>query len=789
MIRLFFLNLWSNIKRSPMISLILLLQIVLLSFCLFDILFNQSQSDIINETFQQAYSENTIFKVRPKQEMSRDEQIRASAGFYESVENSGMDSYEDFYEFINQSEDIKSAMLLAGKKTDGDYYHIDQGYIDLFGIIIDSGRLFTENEFTELDPDCVPVLLGYDFKEDYSIGDTLTYNIFGNQTGMTCKVIGFIAQGQVFMDGGRPLLFDGKMIFPYISKSLSDWVEFVDEHKEFTDDIKSIVRYYSAGLGANILSGRLYLIEKGREDLLLDYMNNALQKTGLDVSYVVRSYDTIPARYVADELDEKNVILSLLVIVLTVFSLISIVFSSINNVSNNMRSYAIHSLSGATKLNILMYCVLETFIYCLLGFSTGAVLKYWDFIRNDFSEHPAFAVAKTNIINIGILFVTLACVLSLLFVYFKISRYSIAELIRGRDVKKNKRQPVYKVLFFVIITLVSVCVTFLNSYSYQLKHIDRYQNNLSSDNARLLYLQKLDDENAPEVELFYDVENASDYVVDISVNTVYNEVMAPKVRGWYFEGEYGIPEITEGRFFNSTEITQSVNYAVVGKNALADFSEEKEGKRYIKYSGTEYEIIGVVGRDGHDTTVDDWVFLTLPTVIEKFGCEGRPIIIDGKNESDCSTVVDHIVEMSSGRYTYLEQKPESKLDLGVSDEVLDMFVLMVLIAAIVFCSHYVDQMKQIINIKKLVGFSKFMIFVDTFVQFVSISSVTFIFGNSLLFVASKTVLRNIEFFSAFTFNLTSVAVSFGLVLLLSLFISLMAINRAFKGSARDLKLR
>ena len=143
--------------------------------------------------------------------------------------------------------------------------------------------------------------------------------------------------------------------------------------------------------------------------------------------------------------------------------------------------------------------------------------------------------------------------------------------------------------------------------------------------------------------------------------------------------------------------------------------------------------------------------------------------------------------MANGRYSFIEQEAETKLDLGVSGDVLDISVLMIFITAIVFCSYYVDQLKKTIYVKKLIGFSRFIIFIETFIQVVSISSVTFIFGNGLLFITSKTLLRNIEFFSVFTFNFTSIVVSFGMILLLSLLISVLAINKAFIGSARDLK--
>ena len=216
--RLFLLNLWSNIKRSPVVSLLIFFQIAILSFCLMNIFFEKTSSDFTNDAYTGVYLENTLFSIRPFN-TDRDEMARATAGMFESAENSGLDDYEAFHEIISASDDIKTAVM-AGTGTNSKYYSVDSDYLDIFGFVMDSGRVFTEDEFNNIDFNRIPVILGFDFKDDYSVGDTFEapHIALGTDRSLNCtyEVIGFIAKGQVYFDpgGSGPFLFDGKMILP-----------------------------------------------------------------------------------------------------------------------------------------------------------------------------------------------------------------------------------------------------------------------------------------------------------------------------------------------------------------------------------------------------------------------------------------------------------------------------------------------------------------------------------------------------------------------------------------------
>ena len=80
-----------------------------------------------------------------------------------------------------------------------------------------------------------------------------------------------------------------------------------------------------------------------------------------------------------------------------------------------------------------------------------------------------------------------------------------------------------------------------------------------------------------------------------------------------------------------------------------------------------------------------------------------------------------------------------------------------------------------------------MILLDTSAQFITLSSVAYLVGNAAMFAISKTLLKDIALFSAFQINLQVLLFSYGIILLISVMFSVIAINKAFKGSARDLK--
>ena len=175
-------------------------------------------------------------------------------------------------------------------------------------------------------------------------------------------------------------------------------------------------------------------------------MNNALSETGLIDYYKIGSSFRSVVLQTGDELAEKNTIYTVLTLIMVLFAVASVVFASVNNVSNSMQSYAVHNLVGATQIRIIVYAVSEVFVYCILGFVTGFLWRFiFEYVELGSAEHPALPAAVLLLFYTAAAFTLLACVLSFVFVYVKVKGYSTSELIRGREIKTNRTQPFYKV--------------------------------------------------------------------------------------------------------------------------------------------------------------------------------------------------------------------------------------------------------------------------------------------------------------------------------------------------------
>ncbi|MBQ4628706.1 MAG: hypothetical protein IJB44_06480, partial [Clostridia bacterium] len=126
-------------------------------------------------------------------------------------------------------------------------------------------------------------------------------------------------------------------------------------------------------------------------------------------------------------------------------------------------------------------------------------------------------------------------------------------------------------------------------------------------------------------------------------------------------------------------------------------------------------------------------------------------------------------------------------DIGLSKEVIDLFMAMIFLTTSVFGIYYIDKIKNIINIKKFIGYSKIMIFADTSAQFIFLSTVAFSIGNGIMMILAKTIFKDVALISAYQINLPVLVFSFGTMLLISFLFSVIAINKAYRGSSRDLK--
>lgn len=823
MLRLFFSYLTTNIRRSPLISFIIFIQLVLTGFLLFLAIFSQVDLNIDNSYIQNAYGQNKLFYIGPK-DLSQNEMRRSIGNDFVSIEETNYSDYEMFNEQISQSEIIRAAVqreidffvskpisywgIDDDSRSEYSFYHrnsdspgsfsdnsiefytlnawaIDQNYLEIFGLQLESGRLFNEEDFSNFDPKRIPVILGYAYKEYFSIGDTFEANfLMLGKEQMTFEIIGFIKEGQFVYSIGndRPLPLNTYIVIPYFYKTLEQWLGFHENNPQYAGE-KDYAKYYLYGLGATLFTTKHYVTSEETEAEAYAELNDILKNTGLDSNY--EALKIISPEHLADRYGERTEIQGYLLIIMLILSMLSIVFVSINNISSNIKTYAIHNLVGETKGTIIAYSVLETSIYCLLGFLGGYL---WYEAKNTypgFHTEPAYLPSLKSSLLLICAFTFLACFFSFIFVSIKMRSYSLAALIRGNEVRKGRGFAFYKIITFVMLVFVSICITFVTSYNWQVEHIDRYQRFFFSKDAYAFNIQPLAQENAPKLNIKHniDVEN---YSLDYLVREIYDPIMGPSMRATYFKGNVELPEMTWGRYFTEEEVKEESNYVVIGKNVIEDFIEERDGKMFYKYLDKEYEVIGIMGRKGHDTTIDNWVIFTLPTITSTYGYRGS-YIVDAPTVEEITLAMDIFEEQLTQISTYFEKPFSASIDIGIPNYILNVFITLIVLTAVVFGVYYIDKVKHIINVKKFLGYSRIMIFADTAGSFMFISTIAFAVENAAMWILSKTIFKDVILFSAFRINLPVLAFSFGMILLVAFLFSVFAINKSFRGSARDLK--
>lgn len=123
---------------------------------------------------------------------------------------------------------------------------------------------------------------------------------------------------------------------------------------------------------------------------------------------------------------------------------------------------------------------------------------------------------------------------------------------------------------------------------------------------------------------FY-IENKSDlqtisYIkkypnISIVKDSIY--INAYKGQAVYFNDfNYDIP-IIEGRFFKEEDFDDNINKIVIGKD-MRHLIVSLDGKKYVKFNGIKYEVIGIMGLENSVSTIDKCFYINLNSYLGKY---------------------------------------------------------------------------------------------------------------------------------------------------------------------------
>lgn len=237
-----------------------------------------------------------------------------------------------------------------------------------------------------------------------------------------------------------------------------------------------------------------------------------------------------------------------------------------------------------------------------------------------------------------------------------------------------------------------------------------------------------------------------------------------------------------GRYFTEEELNspKGANIAVIGQKAYEDFAFKKDdGKDYFTYADTDYEIIGIMGReDGTETRIDEWVFLPLNTIISKYGYIGT-YFIDGPSKRDIQTANDLLVAQLEN-CAKVESKDQEYIVviIGPTDALI-LLAVMIVLNIIIVCIYYTDKQHYTVAVKKLIGFSKSMVFGDIFINFLLWASIGYGIGIVGVITILVTPLKDLLIFTALVLNIPIILISLFVTAFLSLISAAIVINRTY----------
>lgn len=171
------------------------------------------------------------------------------------------------------------------------------------------------------------------------------------------------------------------------------------------------------------------------------------------------------------------------------------------------------------------------------------------------------------------------------------------------------------VFLLVVVTLFSFACLFTLFYNENVNLVKKLSNNFYDDNALFFKTSKSE---VDYTTLYDNLPNDS---------VLFGELFGQgqDIRGIIYKGNYIPPNLESGRFFSESDFKFNSRVAVIGKDV--QLSRDMNGKKYVEYNNTDYEVIGIIG-------------YKIPTRID------RTILLNLNNDNITSSV-EYIVSSST----------------------------------------------------------------------------------------------------------------------------------------------
>lgn len=230
---------------------------------------------------------------------------------------------------------------------------VDQKLIDVFNLQCIEGQLFSADDFKDTG-DVIPIVLGYDFRKWYNLGDIIITDSWGSDQSF--QVIGFLDKASFFID---PL--KGDEVF---------WLD-----KFFVIPLQPDTFNTDLCLCDGAIMSTFFIVDDSAELRGLQEKSNQLDL----YTFEFRSFSEQMQHISYDNaLVIKSI--GLMMIITLLFSLIGIISNLIQFINTHMNEFAIHMLCGSQMKLIIARILWQVLILIFIADIIVLIIHKWSIV-------------------------------------------------------------------------------------------------------------------------------------------------------------------------------------------------------------------------------------------------------------------------------------------------------------------------------------------------------------------------------------------------------------------------
>ncbi|PHA57786.1 permease [Bacillus wiedmannii] len=280
---------------------------------------------------------------------------------------------------------------------------INDNVLSTFNVKTQKGRVFNKEDFLFKKGTKIPIMLGAEYQSFYNVGDTIYFDYLNQE--LEGMIVGILQKNTSFpVNGDSEFYADRYVILP----------EFImEEVPQNAEALSFQQKHYLHAINGQIFTNKdMISVQK--------VVNAISQKVSFD-DYIIIGANTIGISLMFTMMKENIQLMFLFTAVIFIFCIISISLSLIMKWDTNIKKYAIHLISGATVLQILLYAFTE--ILCIICLSLTLIFSFMQLV----GEMPIsyyFTLLGVSLIII---------VLGMIPFSFKLNQSNIVKILKKKE--------------------------------------------------------------------------------------------------------------------------------------------------------------------------------------------------------------------------------------------------------------------------------------------------------------------------------------------------------------------